>query len=189
MAQHFLAITIEQGAMPDLHLLEMQELLCLHLKPKRLDLDYLFTNIAIQISPFTEETIQESFKRSKTWTRNKRFTESWYVENPQIDKLVNRCSSFVNGVKICRFDEAIDAVFAEEMERTREKWAFHFLWIALWARAKPKKNEKIAEDSFFIAYAIHEGRPLKTIPIMQDICRQSITNSVETMLERGTHLI
>lgn len=188
MVEHFLALSIEQGEMFDLHLLELQELLGIHLKPNKLDIEHLFTVFAIQISPFTEETLQESFKRSKSWAKNKRFTESWFIENPQVDKLVNRCSNFVDGVKVCRFEDAMDAVFAEEMELHRDKWAFHFLWIALWARAKPKKNERIAEDSFYIAYAIHQGRPLHSIPLMQDICRQSVINSVETMRERGTHL-
>lgn len=188
MTQHFLAQTITEGNIPDLHLLEIQELLGLHLKPEYLDIEHLFQFFSVQISPFTEETIQESFKRSRLWTKNKRFTESWFVENPQIDKLVNHCSSFVDGVKVCRIEEAMAAVFAEEMELHRTQWAFHFLWIALWARAKPKKNEKIAEDSFYIAWAIHEGWPLASIPLLQDICRQSVINSVETMQERGTHL-
>ena len=132
--------------------------------------------------------MQESFKRSKTWPKNKRFTESWYIENSQIDKVVNRCCSFIDGVKVCRFNEAIKAVFAEEMELNRERWLFHFLWIALWVKVKARKNEKIWQDGFFIAHAIHTGLPLDTIPIMHEICHQSVVNSIETMQERRTHL-
>ena len=188
MTGHFLAMTVEQHDMPDLHLLEMQEELGIHWRPQKLDVDYLIESLGIEISPFTPESMHESLKRSKSWPKNKRFTESWYVENPSIDKLVNRCCSFIDGVKVCRFDEAIKLVFSEEMETHRDRWLFHFLWIALWVKARARKNEKIWQDSFFIAYAIHTGKALDAIPIMHEICHQSVVNSIETMQERRTHL-
>ena len=188
MTGHFLALTIEQGGMPDLHLLEMQEELGIQWNPCKLDVDYLIEQLSVQITPFTPDSIQASFKRSKSWPKSKRFTESWYMENAQIDKLVNRCCSFVDGIKVCRFEEAIQAVFAEDMELHRDQWIFHFLWIALWIKVKSRKNEKIWQDSFFIAYAIHNGTALDAIPIMHEICHQSVLNSIETMQERRTHL-
>ena len=188
MTNHFLALTIERGDMPDLHLLEMQEELGLHWTPQRLEVNYLIEQLSVQISPFTQESIEASLKRSKLWPKNKRFTESWYIENSEIDKLVNRSSSYIDGVKVCRFEDAIKAVFAEEMELNRDHWLFHFLWIALWIKSRARKNEKIWQDAFFIAYAIQTGAPLDTIPIMHEICNQSVINSVETMQERRTHL-
>lgn len=188
MTNHFLALTIEQGGIPDLHLLEMQEELGLHWLPRKIDVDYLLEQLSVQISPFTPDSMQASFKRSKSWPKNKRFTESWYLENANIDKLVNRCCSFIDGVKVCRFSDAMKAVFDEEMETARDHWVFHFLWIALWMKARARKNEKIWQDSFFIAYAIHTGVALTDIPIMHEICNQSVINSVETMQERRTHL-
>lgn len=188
MAEHFLALTIEQGQIPNVHLLEIQELSGLKLRPKKLDLDDLFEQLSVQITPFTEEAISESLLRSKSWLKSKAFTESWYLESPLIDKIVNHNSSFVDGVKVCQLDDAIKDVFAEEMELNRDKWQFHFLWIALWMKAKERKNEKIWRDSFLIAYVIHEGRPLNEIPVMQEICRQTVINSIETMQERRTHL-
>jgi len=189
IANHFLALTIEQGNMPDLHLLEMQEELGLQWMPEKIDVEYLIEQLGVQISPFTEDIMQMSFKRSKLWPKSKQFTESWFIENPHIDKLVNHRCTFVDGVKVCKFDEAIKDVFAEELEVNRERWLFHFLLIALWVKANHKKNEKIWQDSFFIAYAIHNGMPLDKIPIMYEICYQSVVNSIETMQERRTHLI
>lgn len=188
MVEHFLMLMIQQGGMPDLHLLEMQEELGVHFLPKALDVEYLIEQLSVQITPFTLDSMQLSFKRSKSWPKNKQFTESWYIENADIDKLVNRSCSFVDGVKVCRFKEAMGAVFKEEFERHRERWLFHFLWIALWMKAGAKKNEKIWQDSFFIAYAIHSGTSLEEIPIMQEICHESVVNSIETMHERRTHL-
>lgn len=188
MVNHFLAVTIEQGNMPDLHLLQIQEELGVQFLPQRLDVDQCMQQLAVQITPFTPEVVQTSLKRSKSWTKNKRFTESWYVENARIDKWVNRNCSFVDGVKVCHFDDAMEAVFEKEMELNREKWVFHFLWTALWLKAKQKMNEKLWQDCFFIAHVIHTGQPLASIPIMREICHQTVMNSMETMHERRTHL-
>ncbi|MGL5743367.1 MAG: hypothetical protein ACRCXC_12975 [Legionella sp.] len=188
MVEHFLAVSVEQGEIPHVHFLEIQEMLGIRLRPNRLDLNYLLEQLSIQITPFTPEVIAESLKRSKSWLKTKSFTESWYLENPLVDKIVNHNSSFVDGIRVCRMIEAMDDVFAEEMEQHRERWKFHFLWLALWMKAKEKKTEKIWRDSFLIAYSIHEGMPLKDIPVMQEICRQTVINSVETMQERRTHL-
>lgn len=188
IVNHFLALTLEQGVMPDLHLLEIQEILGLHFQPQKIDADDIFEELSVQISPFTQESIDASLKRSKSWPKNKRFTESWYIENAKIDKIVNRCCSFIDGVKVCRFEEAQAAVFAQSFELYREQWLFHFLWMALWMKSCARKNEKIWQDSFFIAHVIKSGVALESIPIMREICHQSIVNSIETMQERRTYL-
>lgn len=188
LTEHFLAITIEEGSVPDLHLLEMQEELGLQWVPAKLDIDYLIEKLSVQISPFTPDSMHASFSRSKSWPKNKRFTESWYLESAAIDRLVNSRCAFIEGVKVCRFDEAIQAVLTNEMELHRDEWTFHFLWITLWLKVKTRKNEKTWQDSFFIAYAIHTGMALEKIPIMYEICRESVINSIETMQERRTHL-
>lgn len=188
LTKHFLATTLERGDMPDLHLLEIQETLGLNFTPEPLDIEDILNQLGVQISPFTNEVMNESLNRSKSWPKKKPFTESWFIENSRIDKLVNRCSSFVDGVKVCNIKEAMELVFAEELELRRDYWLFHFLWTALWLKVKARKNEKIWQDSFFIAYAINLGMPLKDIPIMHEICLQSVINSSETMQERRTHL-
>lgn len=188
MMEHFLNITRDNGAIPQLHFLEIQELLGIRLRPQKLDIDCLFEQLSVQIIPFTQEVIEASLKRSKTWISNKRFTESWYLESPLIDKIVNHNSNFEDGVKVCRLQKAMDEVSAQEFEQHREKWQFHFLWVALWAKAKERKNEKIWKDSFLIAYVIYEGKAIKDIPVMNEICYQTVINSVETMQERKTYL-
>lgn len=188
MTDHFIAVTIENHHFPPMHLLEIQELLGLQFQGVKMDVNALIDEISIQISPFTQDSLESALKRSKSWVKSKRFTESWFEENPQIDKQVNRHCSIVNGVKACNFEKAIEDVFVHEMETHRDKWLFHFLWLSLWLHAQSKKTETAWQDSFFIAYAIQQGYPLKTIPIMEEICHQTVINSVETMQDRRTHL-
>ncbi|MGC1181839.1 hypothetical protein [Legionella sp.] len=188
MVEHFLALTIEHNEIPRVQFLEIQELLGVRFRPHKLNVEDLFNQLSIEIIPFTQEVILKSLQRSKAWLKNKSFTESWYLENALIDKLVNHNSSYVDGIRVCRLETAMNAVFIEEMEFNRNRWQFHFLWIALWMKAKERKNEKVWRDSFLIAYTIHQGTPLRDIPVMQEICRQTVINSVETMQERRTHL-
>ena len=156
--------------------------------PQKLNTDALIEELGVQINPFTPDSTRLSLQRSKLWPKSQRFTDSWFIENEQVDKLVNRHCHFEDGVKVCRFNDAIDAVFIEEMEANREHWLLHFVWITLWLKARARKNEKAWQDSFFIAYAIQTGMPLKDIPIMYEICRESVVNSIKTMHERRTHL-
>lgn len=188
MVNHFLAQTLAEGRMPDLHLLEIQELLHMQFKPQSIDIQEQMAHLTVKIMPFTPETLQASFKRSKTWLKTKAFTESWYMENANVDKLVNRCSTIREGVKFCDMERAIDEVFQHEMEQHRAGWLFHFVWVALWVDSKPRKNEKIGADCTYIAYSIAQNMPLQAIPLLQEICRESIINSIETMNERRTYL-
>jgi hypothetical protein len=188
MVNHFLALTIADFRIPDLHFLEMQEELGLEFQPIRIEPHHMIEQMAIQISPFTQEVIDLTLKRTKHWPHTKQFTESWYLESSSIDKLVNRHCSFVKGVKVCQFEEAIEDVFSQEFESNRDFWMFHFLWIAFWLQSNSRKNDKTWQDSFILGYCIHSRVSLKDIPIMYEICYQTVMHSMETMQERKTHL-
>ncbi len=188
MTNHFIAVTLAQGGMPDLHLLEIQEELGLQFVPEALDIDDMLQQLGVKISPFTEETIQISLRRSQKWPHTKVFIDSWFVENPQIDALVNKCSGFVDGVKVCELDQAIIMVFQEEFEQHRDRWLFHFLWVSLWMKESARATEVMWQDSFIIAHLIHTGMPLLDIPIMHTIAKKSVLNSIDTMQERRTYL-
>lgn len=188
IVNHFLALTIANGVMPDLHFLEIQEELGISFRPQRIDLDDLMQTLSVSISPFTPEVVQSSLERSKKWLNTRKFADSWFMESADIDRLVNSCSSIVDGVKICDLKKAMPLVFNECIEKSRDSWMFHFIWTAIWAKSNSRKNENFWMDAFIIAYCIYTGRELNTIPIMQEICNKSILNSMRTMHERGTYL-
>ena len=188
MTNHFLSLTIAHGSMPDLHLLEIQEALGITFVPRGLNVPELFATLSIAVVPFTAARVDQALKRSMIWAKQKRFTDSWYQENIHIDKLVNRCCTFVNGERRCRVEDAMDMVFAEEIELHRAHWHFHFLWMAFWLKSGARKNEKTWEDALLLAYVIEQGMPMSQIPLMRSICNQSVINSLHTMQERRTHL-
>lgn len=188
IVNHSLYLNIQNGETPNLYLLEIQEILGLLFEPKAIDVEELINELALQIIPFNMSEREESFKRSKAWVKNKKFTESWFEEGPEIDKMVNQCCSIKEGIKICDFKMASALIFETIFEKQRSRWRFHFLCLALWLKSKAKKNEKAWIDSFYIAYSIDQGMPLKDIPIMEDIGFQTIANSLETMQDRRTYL-
>ncbi len=188
MVNHFLALTVENGNVPDLHFLEIQEELGIYFRPHRIDIDDLMQTLSVTISPFTIEVVEDSLQRSKKWLTQRKFADSWFMESSNIDKFVNRCSSIIDGVKVCDLNAAMQLVFTECLEKSRGIWMFHFLWTALWMKSSIRKNEKTWEDCFIIAHCIYTGRELSSIPIMQEICNKSVLNSMQTMHDRGTHL-
>jgi len=185
---HFLALTLAKGSMPNLSLLHLIELLDLSIQPQAIDSEEAIEKFSLQISPFTQDAMHKSFARSKRWSKTKQFTESWYAESVELDKIVNQHCSIVEGIKVCDFEAACDSALNEVFEKSRDKWLFHFLWTALWLHSGTAKNEKMWQDSTFIAYALLKKIPMAEIPLICQICAQSVANSIETMQERKTHL-
>ena len=189
IVNHFLSVMIARGRLPDLHFLAIEEALGMHWRPQPLNVKEVLEQLAVNKTPFTPAQITDALRHSKTWPRKKPYTESWYLESAEIDKLVNQCCSFIDGIKVCQFEKAMEAVFTQIIETHREQWVFHFLWVSLWLQSKRKKKETMGSDSFFIAYIIQTAViPINTIPIMRAICYHSVLNSIETMHERGTYL-
>jgi hypothetical protein len=188
MTNHFLWVSQKNGSVPPLHLLEIQEILGVELHPEPIDMVASMQELGVQIIPFTSELLEEGVKRSRFWFRDKPITQSWFEEDSKIDIVVNQCCNFVDGVKICTLDRACKLVMDEVLELKREKWAFHFLWTALWAKAKARKQERFWQDCFFVAYAITEGWAFENIPVFQDIAHLTVMNSIETMSERRSYL-
>lgn len=188
IANHFLAVTLEQGEVAELHLLAIQEALDLKIIPQKIAVVECLQSLCIEISPVTPDRIREAIQQTKQWSTTKRFTESWFIESASVDKIVNQQCSYIDGAKICNIEQARKNIFAKEITPKRQKWVFHFLWLALWLKSCAKKNERAWQDSALLAHAIHQGIELQDIPILQEICQQSIENSLETMASRRTHL-
>lgn len=188
MINYFIALMRERGEVPNLHLLEVQEMLGTTFLPQALEIDRLLQELGIQIVPFTEEVVENALKRSGRWSKEKALTQSWFDESAEVDVLVNQCCSIVSGMKICEFEKAYDLVMNNILEPERKKWGFHFLWTAFWAKSKSSSRERFWQDSYLVAYAIYSGQSLSTIPIMKAICHLTVMNSLETMQERRAYL-
>jgi hypothetical protein len=188
MVNHFLAMMQKKNEVPPLHLLEIQSLLGLEFYPEEIDVTMALQELGIQINPFTAELVEDGVNHSRTWFRDKVFTQSWFEEGSAIDTYVNQCCSFVKGVKVCTLDKACELIMNEALEPKRDKWIFHFLWTALWAKSKSRKRERFWQDCFFVAYALSEGRAFNHIPVLNDIANLIVLNSLETMGERRSHL-
>ncbi|MCC5792717.1 MAG: hypothetical protein JJT82_08965 [Legionellaceae bacterium] len=188
LTNHFLQETLAMGSMPDLQLLQLQEVLGIQFIPQKIDIKALLASLTVLIQPFTPELITQALQSSKKWSYKAPFAGSWFAESPVIDSVVNQCCTYKEGTKICDLTEAITQVIHQVFDAQREKWCFHFLWNALWLKAKARPQERSWRDSLLIAYVIDQGMALADIPVMQTIAQQTVINSMETMNNRRTHL-
>ncbi|MDP3559205.1 MAG: hypothetical protein Q8R79_02470 [Legionellaceae bacterium] len=189
MVNHMLALMMEQHNVPDLQLLALQESSGLDFRPLSLDVGAVMEQVSVGITPFTPAIIEDALDNTRTWIRQKSFAASWFWEDPEIDAVVNRCCTIVQGVKVCALEKAVTSVLEEIFEPARQQCMFHFLWVALWARARTRARQpRIWQDSFLIAYAIYHGRPLREIPLILAMAHRTVLHSIETMGIRRTHL-
>lgn len=175
-------------SVPHLNLLQLQELTGAQWQAQPLNIDLIYQQLLKQLPELNQQYQQKSLLRSAQWYKKYAFTESWFDESPELDKLVNQYCSFIDGVKHCNISKAVPVIMTQYFEPRREQWLDHFLWMSLWAKAHSRHNEYLWKDSFVIAQALYQNKPMLELPILQIICEHSILQSVETMENRKTHL-
>jgi hypothetical protein len=176
-------------AVPHINLLQLQELTSSQWQAQPLNMEVIIKNFSSKIDAFNSKEWQEkSLLRSGNWYKKYGFTESWYDESPELDKLVNQSCSFLDGIKQCNMSLAMPNILNEYFEPRREQWLEHFLWLSLWAKPYARHNEYLWKDALAIANALYNNKAMVDIPIIQVICEHSILQSVETMENRKTHL-
>ena len=134
--------------------------------------------------------IQKTLATTGKWLRTRGFTQSWFEMDEKVDEIVNQHTYFQDGVKISDIEAAGKNILAEIFEPFREKWVFHFLWLACWARCriKDRKNLLLGKDCVVLAYCLHKNKPLEKIPLMCALSEKSALISAQTMHKRGSHL-
>lgn len=176
-------------AVPHINLLQLQELTSSQWQAQPLNIELIIANLISKVDDFANKQWQEqSLLRSGNWYRKYEFTESWFDESPELDKLVNQSCSFLDGIKQCNMSLAMPSILEAYFEPRREQWLEHFLWLTLWAKPNARHNEYLWKDSLTVANALYNNKPMLEIPIIQVICEHSILQSIETMENRKTHL-
>jgi hypothetical protein len=137
----------------------------------------------------TEKWINESLERSGDWTDYEAFTESWFETSPSIDALINRHTALNKGRPKINFDDALHELAATGFEYVRQKWVALFFWMALMGKSCPNPNNDLLwEDFATLAYVLNDGMPMQDIPLMQCIIHDSLSISIDSIHERGSHL-
>lgn len=188
IANHFLSFNCLSGDFPDVHVMALAEALGMTFYPEQIALSQCIQADLIRIQPYTEERVQAALLRSAQWIRQRAFAQSWFVESPEIDKIVNRFSQWHQGVRICDMTRAHEAVLQDLLLKQRNLWTFRFYWLSIWASVCPKKREHLAQDALILANLLEQQYDMSQMNIFHDIAKQSVMNSAETMSERRTHL-
>lgn len=192
LISHYIVVGHQHGEVPEMGLLQLIEMANEKgWKAESLDINAEMETLknAIGVENITQTFIKMSLRHSANWFSQQEFTDSWFEVNEKIDFLVNQHSKLLHGIKMSDFDAISDEIFEKVLEFEREKWVFRFVLMAMWAKCHAKKSECLWKDCYVLAKCLYEGMPLKDISFMRDLCRESIIASIETMQERGAHLV
>lgn len=185
---HHIYHSLNEEQVPSVNLLKLQEMTGLSWQPNPLNFKLELKKLGESLDHLSDNFIKKSLQRSSKWHKNQVFTESWFEEDAELDKYVNKYCTFVDGTKYCELEKALPDIMSNYLEPKREKWFEHFIWMALWAKPKARYNEYLWKDCYILAKLISEGTPLTDIPLMTVICEESVLLSLETMEYRKTHL-
>tara|TARA_B110000879_G_C11143502_1_gene501383 strand:- start:5 stop:1672 length:1668 start_codon:yes stop_codon:yes gene_type:complete len=175
-------------AVPHLNLLELQEITGSQWQAQPIQIEQTIEQLLVEHPVIDAAYQKKSFARSDNWYRKYKFTESWYDESPELDRLVNQFCTFVDGIKQCHVSNALPTIIEQYFEARREQWLEHFLWLALWAKPSARHNEYLWKDALVVTCALFNNQPMMELPIIRVIAEHSILQSVETMENRKTHL-
>lgn len=192
IASHFMALNNRNKETPEPHFLEIYELLgaqAWRAEPTKIDECLLELFHEINPGMPTEKWINESLERSGDWTDYEAFTESWFETSPGIDALINRHTSLNQDRPKIKFDDALHELSTTGFEYVRQKWVALFFWMALMTKSCPNpKKDLLWEDFATLAYVLNDGMPMQDIPLMQCIIHDSLSISIDSIHERGSHL-
>lgn len=168
---HHINAGLQRGEVPDIRFLEMCEIInSPHWGATALNEqeEMLALETAIGKENLTDNFIKMSLQRSGEWYDTQEFTASWFEDDPKI-------SQYRKQIK--NRHELIVRICEEILEPLRDKWALHFLWMALWSKCD-SKNDNLWKDFFVLAKCLYEKKSLIAIPFMEEMCMSSIVKCI-----------
>lgn len=192
IVSHYISLNNNNGETPEPHLLEIYE----HLgaqdwRAEPTSIEILLSTLIAEVNPdgISPAWIEQSLERSGNWMGHEKFTESWFEVSPSIDALINRHTTLMNGTHKIKRTEALQELSNKGFEAVRHKWIEIFSWMALMAKYQSiGNNPMLWKDFTTLAYVLHQEQAMHDIPLMRSIIHDSLSISIDSMKERGTHL-
>lgn len=172
MIQHAIARSVEVGNPPGVDLLQVAETVGgTDWQDRRIDCAaeaaLLFEALPAQAK--SQTAIAASLRRSGAWFDRERFTESWYLDDPQSRKAVIATRRLPQ-------DQAVDQMVKDLMPEYRAEWLERMVLLALRAgSAVDTLQRKLAPDFVILAHALAGSGPMGDIPLIRRIAHLSVT--------------
>jgi hypothetical protein len=165
---HYLAVGRRIGNVPPPGLLQVAEEIGGEAwRPAELDWRSALARLLADVPPpqRSQEAIQRTLSESSVWT-DERLADSWFEEDQEAALLAKRART--------RDPERLAQYLLRTlMVQRAEKWAEHFVWMALRHRHALLGAAPVWIKYAILAEAIAAGRPLHGIPLMRDIAERS----------------
>ncbi len=170
--QHAIAKSVEVGKPPGVDLLQVAETVGgSDWQDRRIDCSseaaLLFE--ALPAEAKSQTAIAASLRRSGAWFGRERFTESWYLDDPQSRKAVI-------ATRRLPMEQAVDQLAEDLMPDYRAEWVERMVLLALRAAsAVDTLQRKLATDFVILAHALAGTEPMGDIPLIRKILGMTIT--------------
>lgn len=179
LVPHFLAVGHNAGNVPIPGLLDFVEAVGIDSwQPAELSVDELLSILEHDTnSSNTDQTaVAHIIEGSGDWLRMYEFVNSWFEEDAEVNDI------FSQNIK-SKTPAKINVIIKSILEPRRDKWTERFLWTALWLK---QKNDLVTPwfDFFVIGRELHQGRPIKDIPIMRTIAETTVMVEREARISR-----
>jgi hypothetical protein len=181
VVRHHLAAGLAQGLLPPPGLLQVAETLGgAEWQPARVDwreaLAALIADTpAIMLAP---KAINEVLRHSANWPGLQAIAESWFEDDQEVARLV---AGTRGGQRAKKADYVLQTVIA----RRRDKWAEHFVWMALWVREAPADADPPWREFAILAQALADGRDMAEMTVMRDIAARTVAVMIDVSRRAG----
>jgi hypothetical protein len=169
IVRHNLAVGVANGGTPPVEMIDFVESLGLaNAQPRLMTVADLLALMEPDVKPALLEpkAVEDSLCVSGNWPYILPFGESWFEDDPDVRALLHKNRRRKRSAQI-------NLIVDEILEPRRTKWAERFSWMALWAKHESQRRGPWHEF-LLLAREIHQGRPLRSIPIMRTIAEQTL---------------
>jgi hypothetical protein len=167
---HHLALSAQKEEAPPLGLLQVAETIGgADWQPARMDFSDALAGLIAEIPEVMRGSaaVDTVLRESGTLPDLEAIAQSWFEDDPEIAQLVAGARGR-NRSKLATY--LLQSVIA----RRRDKWADHFLRMALWMREALPEADLCWRELAIVAKALADGRDLNEIGVMRDIALRSI---------------
>ncbi|MCB8837118.1 hypothetical protein [Aurantimonas sp. VKM B-3413] len=137
--------------------------------PRCFDWRAELATLVADLSEKDERHQRQVLQQSEFWTVHDPMVDSWFEDGPAVSQAL----ADFKRPDPKRLGDASRAVLTNVVEPARDKWAEHFVWIALRLR-ESAKPDPIWERFAILAHALTAGTPLSEIAVMEAIATRTV---------------
>jgi hypothetical protein len=181
VVRHHLAVGLVQGVVPPPGLLQVAETLGgAEWQPARVDWHEALAALIADMPKTMRKpkAVSNVLRHSADWAELGGIAESWFEDDQEVAR-------HVAGTRRSQRAKMADYILQTVITRRREKWAEHFVWMALWVREAPADADPPWREFAILAQALADGRDMAEMTVMRDIAARTVAVMIDVSRRAG----